>query len=136
MDMATVLRWPATTSPRGGVTLTVRRKAATRDTRPHLSDNKHLLLDPRFLIQIAAILLSVAGFAWSVRSDVQSLAKDQAATNRTVEEIKTRLPNNEALGLRLAQIEEDVVALRGQVAAFDSWVRITREQLAAKGFKP
>lgn len=92
----------------------------------------HLLLDPRFLIQLAVLLISVAGLYYGMVAKQDGLAKEQSRQGSVLEKIESRLPNSEALDIRLRQIESDVNDLRVEVKEFDSWVRITREERAAE----
>lgn len=118
------------------------RSSQTRKSTSYTSSNSplpqssfpghHLLLDPRFLIQLTVLLLSVAGLYYGLVAKQDNLSKEQLRQGAVLEKIESRLPNSEALELRLRQIEGRVNDLNVAVKEFDSWVRITREERAAE----
>lgn len=99
----------------------------------HNEEGKSLLLDPRFLIQIAGILLSFAGLYFGLVTKVDVVVSEQTRQGAALSDIQKNLPNREAEDLKYQQLKADVVALREEVRGFDGWVRVTREQLIKKG---
>lgn len=102
-------------------------------------EGKHLLLDPRFLIQVALLLLAAAGFFWKVQYETLENAKDQAQfkaeVSEALSEIKARLPNGEVLEYRLRGLEKRMDVTDARYDGVDAWIRLTREQLIARGLK-
>ena len=96
-------------------------------------EGHNVLLDPRFLIQLAGILITAAGLYFGLVAKTDGVAAEQARQAETLQTIQDSLPNREADDLRYQQLRSDVVSLRDQVAQFDGWVRVTREQLIKKG---
>lgn len=97
---------------------------------------RSILLDPRFLIQIATIIVTVAAFALNVNAKVASLSDKQIELSSAVSEVRAALPNREANDLRYKQLEERVARAETQCAVVDTWMRNTRERLAEKGWRP
>lgn len=98
---------------------------------------RHLLLDPRFLIQLATLLVIGVSLYYGLVNNQDALAKnqealykEQARQSQSLERIENRLPNNEATELRLKGMQDDIAELRSKIDEFDDWVRITSQQIA------
>ena len=121
------------------------RSGSTRSSpnhfpHPHYDPSRNLLLDPRFLIQLAGMILAAAALYYGIVGNQDALAKEQASLakeqlrqGQLLDKIEGRLPNTEALDLRLDQMEKRISSAETQVKAFDDWMRITQVQLARQG---
>jgi hypothetical protein len=96
-------------------------------------DGKHLLLDPRFLIQLAGMLLIGAGLYYGLVATQNQQGADLGRLAVAVERIEARLPNQEAEALKYQALVRDLEALRAEVTEQRGWMQITRETLIKKG---
>lgn len=99
-------------------------------------DGRHLLLDPRFLIHLGGLLITACGLWFGMVARLDNYGAEQARQSEMIAKIEQRLPNSEVLSLRLSRFEERITSLEARQTDVDGWVRITREQLIAKGWKP
>lgn len=98
----------------------------------------------RELCYFGGLLLALAAFGYNLKSDQRStreelarFTSDIAKVMTSLDKIEDRLPNKEADGLRLKQIEdkqkEDRAELDFEIAKINKWIEGTTRDLIKKG---
>lgn len=113
---------------------------AAQDTTPAHLDASKLSFPIQLLVLAITSVLTVAGTNWATRGDVRSLSEQQqrmaADLKDTREEVKAingKLPNQEALNQRLAELDRRLAEMKQALEVEQQWRTKTREQLIKRG---
>lgn len=101
---------------------------------PGEGSNRLAWLTPGLLLQVGTIIVGFA-MAWAaLSSEMRGLGQKQAETNQTLKEIRSEMPNKDALNEKLRGMESRIDRLERQAETQAVYVQNLREMLA-RGYR-
>lgn len=90
---------------------------------PTRSSHTPAWLTPQLGIQVGTLLISLAGFSFSIKGDMRSFAEEQARQAEAIREIRQQLPNGGVLEMRLQRLEEADREMRTDLRLLSDYTR-------------